>query len=71
MKRFIANLRRLRMSEVVLQKKTEMKNGGASYTREGLRASVYCSPRNFDGAAPDSITISAENLVVPNTTDEK
>jgi hypothetical protein len=31
------------MSEVVLQKKTEMKNGGASYTREGLRASVYCS----------------------------
>ena len=56
------------MSEqVVLQKKTEMKNGGASYTREGIRASVYCSPKNFNGPAPETITIAAENLIVPST----
>jgi hypothetical protein len=54
-------------NQVVLQKKTVMKNGGASYTREGVRASVYCSPKNFDGAPPDTITIAADNLVVPET----
>jgi hypothetical protein len=53
--------------QVVLQKKTEMKNGGASYTREGIRASVYCGPKNFNGPPPETITIAADNLAVPNT----
>ncbi len=52
------------MESVVLKKKTVYKNGGASYTREGIRASVYCGPKNFDGQAPEEITVSAANLAV-------
>ena len=52
------------MASVVLKKRTTYKNGGASYTREGVRASVYCGPKNFDGAAPEEITISAGNLAL-------
>ena len=56
--------RRRIKSQAELKKKTTYKNGGASYVRQGVRASVYCGPKNFDGDAPETITISADNLVV-------
>ena len=52
------------MTSVVLKKRTTYKNGGVSYSREGIRASVYCGPKNFDGQAPEELTISASNLAV-------
>ena len=55
------------MPEVELKKRTTYKNGGASYTRQGIRASVYCGPKNFDGDAPETITISADNLALTKT----
>ena len=58
------------MPQVILKKKSTMKNGGASYTREGIRASVYCGPKNFVGDPPDTITISADNLAVKEVADK-
>lgn len=47
-------------------KKSEYKTGGASYGREGVRASIYAGPANFVGAAPDTIEFDAPNLAAPN-----
>jgi hypothetical protein len=52
-----------------LNRKTVYKNGGASYQREGVRASVYCGPKMFTGGAPESIVIDSTSLTEPGAVD--
>jgi hypothetical protein len=52
-----------------LKRKTVYKNGGASYQREGVRASVYCGPKMFTGGAPESIDIDSPALTEPGAVD--
>jgi len=48
-----------------LQKRHTYKNGGASYSMSGIKASVYVGPKMFDGPAPDTIDFSAGNRATP------
>jgi hypothetical protein len=47
-------------------RRTVYRNGGASYSREGVKASIYVGPKNFaDGVAPETIEFDCANLTVP------
>lgn len=41
------------------------KNGGASYSRPGVRASVYCGPKMFANGAPETIELGDAGLSTP------
>ena len=55
------------MATVILTRRHVYKNGGASYGRDGVRASVYVGPRMFTKgtAAPDMIEFGTDNLAEP------
>jgi uncharacterized protein with WD repeat len=60
---------------ITLTRRHVYKNGGASYARDGIKASIYCGPKMFSGdkvdvggvltAAPASLEIDAPNLATP------
>ena len=50
-----------------LKRRTIYKTGGASYSQDGVKASVYVGPKMFSGPAPETIEFGAENLASPNT----
>lgn len=49
-----------------LSKRHVYKNGGASYSMPGVKASVYVGPKMFTGTAPDTIVFDATNLASPD-----
>ena len=52
---------------VTLTLKGVQKNGIATYTREGVNASVYFNKSMFTGAPPASVRIVADTLTAPGT----
>lgn len=53
------------MAQATLTKRGTDKSGNTSYSREGVRASVYFNKNMFSGDAPSTIVIDAENLAEP------
>ena len=52
---------------ITLTLKGVQKNGIATYTREGVNASVYFNKSMFVGAPPASVQITADTLTAPGT----
>lgn len=48
-----------------LKRRKIYKNNGASYSREGVRASVYCGPKMFSNGPPETIEIGDAGLAAP------
>lgn len=59
------------MSNVVLQLRRRYKNGGASYSREGIRASVYVGPKMFAAGPTETFTVDDNGLATPEDTSAK
>lgn len=49
-----------------LKRRKIYKNGGASYKADGMRASIYCGPRMFNGPAPETVDFDCVNPATPD-----